>query len=161
MAPKEPLERRQIARAVGRIAVRGFPDRIQAREDHLGELVDVALPRSVVVAHHHQPPAVVDDEPLDEVNRADADERAGRRQPLRVRIDRRHHGADAVDLSRLTTVTSVSWFCVTTSSLKVGGVCRSGPDGTSSPGTSGTGTAQLSSAHARVRRSLRRHAIAA
>ena len=34
------------------------------------------------------------------MNRADADERAGRRQPLGVRVDGRHHGADAIGLSR-------------------------------------------------------------
>ena len=96
---QEPLERRQVTRAVRRIADSGLPDRVEARQDHLRELVDVALPRAVVVAHHHQPPAVVDHQPAHEVDRADADERAWRREALRVRIDRRHHGAHAVALA--------------------------------------------------------------
>ena len=125
VAAQEPLEGRQVARAIGRKAVRGLPDRIQPRQDHLGEFVDVAFPRAVVVADHHQPPAVVDEQPFDEMNRADPDERAGRRQPLREGVDRGHHGAERGRRVRAsTTVTSVSWFWVTTSSRKLAAADR-------------------------------------
>ena len=123
----------------------GLPDRVQPREDHLGELVDVTLPRAVVVADHHQPAAVVDDEPADEMNRADADERARRRQPLRVRVDGGHHGADAVDPSRLNDGDERQ-LVLRDDVFAEGRRQWLSADGISSPGTSGAGTAQVSSA---------------
>src|SRR5262245_28120980 len=49
---EKAFERRKIAGAVWRKAVGRLPDGVEARQDHLGEFVDVAFPRPIVVAQH-------------------------------------------------------------------------------------------------------------